>query len=206
MRSISGWLGSFRGGVRTLCDERWFIASASDKLSGCWLRSRKACRTSGCGCIPTRRGSCTARMASGVVRLNTRRSRSWGTRSASAGAEQEWEEFHRVPARDQQERSEEDRAAGAVLANSHPHLSHFPRARATGQSHRPRLDAVLRRFLPLCPVSSPARASMPTWCDGSVRNIDDSGHSKKHAVLKGDTTQVSPLFAQWEWVPSVRLW
>ena len=42
-------------------------ASASAKPARCWPRCRTGWIRSGCGCIPTRRGSCTARTGSGAA-------------------------------------------------------------------------------------------------------------------------------------------
>jgi len=66
-------------------DDAVCTASASAKPARCWPRCRTGWSRSGCGCIPTRRGSCTARTGGGMVPSSTRRSPSSATRFGRAG-------------------------------------------------------------------------------------------------------------------------
>ena len=90
---------------------------------------------SGCGCIPTRPGSCTARTGSGAVLYEHTSFTFLGLHvPAARGAGQGREHVHLVRARDQQGRPDEDRSGGAVLATAPPHRSHLRRARTVDQS------------------------------------------------------------------------
>ena len=87
MRSTRGWPGSSRPcGSNAMSTTRSCTASASAKPARCWPRCRTGWSRSGCGCIPTRRGSCTARTGGGVVPTSTRRSRSSGYTFRPRGA------------------------------------------------------------------------------------------------------------------------
>ena len=63
-RSTCGWRGSSRGsGSSAMWMTRSCTASASARPARCWPRCKTGWPRSGCGCIPTRPGSCTARTA-----------------------------------------------------------------------------------------------------------------------------------------------
>jgi hypothetical protein len=84
-RSTRGWAGSSRRyRSNATPTTAWCTASADAKRSTPAGRSGTGWPRSGCGCIPTRPGSCTARTAAGVAPGSTRPSRSWGTRSGPA--------------------------------------------------------------------------------------------------------------------------
>ena len=88
MRSMRGWPGSSRAcGSNAMPTTRSCTASPNAKPARCWPRSGTGWNRSGCGCIPTRRGSSTAR--TGKRRgstTGTRRLRSWGTRFGTRAA------------------------------------------------------------------------------------------------------------------------
>ena len=110
---------------------------------------------SGCGCILTRPGSCTARTEATprcrahVVHV------SWLHVPAARDAGQGRAHVRLVLARDQQGRLDQDRAGGAVMAAAPPHRSLLRRSRTMDQPDRAGLDAVLRRVLPVGAVSAP---------------------------------------------------
>src|SRR6185312_12408431 len=86
MRLTRGWSGSSRPcGSNAMSTTRSCTASASAKPARCWPRCRTGWSRSGCGCIPTRRGSSTATTGGGMVPSSTRRSPSSATRFGRAG-------------------------------------------------------------------------------------------------------------------------
>ena len=80
---------------------------------------------------------------------------SWGSRSAPAGAREERSQLHRLPARGQQGRPEQDEQGSPPLAAAPAHRARACRARTKDQPDRARLDAVLRRLLPNSAGSPP---------------------------------------------------
>ncbi len=86
-RSICGCVGNFRRSRSSgMPMTRSCTAPVSGKLTRCRRRSQPGWNLSGCACIRTRPGSCTARTPTGAALLSTRRLRFWVTCFALAGA------------------------------------------------------------------------------------------------------------------------
>jgi hypothetical protein len=124
------------------------------------------------GCIPTRPGSCTARTAAGVAPGSTHPSRSWGTRSGPAQPRVLGERVRRVPPGDQQGGLKTAQPHRAQVAAAPAHRAEPRRARRDDQPGRPRMDAVLRRVLPLRVVHAPGAHQHLPWCAGPARSTD----------------------------------
>ena len=132
---------------RALCQRaasRQVLAAIADRMVG-----------SGCGCIPTKPGSCTARTLTGAARrahvvyvpgLHVPRPR--GTQQARGG-------IHLVSACGQQGRLEEDGAGGAAVATASTHRSQLRRSRPNDQPDHAGVDELLRGVLPVCAYHSP---------------------------------------------------
>jgi RNA-directed DNA polymerase len=121
---------------------------------------------------PTRPGSCTARTAAGVAPgahvLHVPGVHVPGPRSPWSSGER----VRRVPPGDQQGGLETAQPHRAQVAAAPAHRAEPRRARRDDQPGRPRMDAVLRRVLPLRVVHAPGAHQHLPWCAGPARSTD----------------------------------
>ena len=111
---------------------------------------------SGCDCTPVRPGSCTARTARGVDRTSTPRSRSWVSRSGPLGAEQGTGSTSLGSCPRSAKTPSRRSAANSASWRLHHRTGHTFKGSRDESTRRARLDAVLRRVLPLGAASLPA--------------------------------------------------
>lgn len=143
---------------------RWFTARVCRRHSGSWPRCGSERPRWGWSCAPVRRGSCTARTATAAAGSSTGSSRSCGSPSGRAAPRTGAVVLHRVPARDQQESSEEAERDGAVLATAPAHREFIHRTGRLDQSGG-QFGGWLTTGITIAPRSSPCfTSSTPTCC------------------------------------------
>jgi hypothetical protein len=173
-RSTRGWAGSSRRyRSNATPTTAWCTASADAKRSTPAGRSGTGWPRSGCGCIPTRPRVVYCKDGS--------RRGSWEHTSftflgytfrARAARGPRGERVRRVPPGDQQGGLETAQPHRAQVAAAPAHRAEPRRARRDDQPGRPRMDAVLRRVLPLRVVHAPGAHQHLPWCAGPARSTD----------------------------------
>jgi hypothetical protein len=91
------------------------------------------------------------------------------------------ERVRRVPPGDQQGGLETAQPHRAQVAAAPTHRAEPRRARRDDQPGRPRMDAVLRRVLPLRVVHAPGAHQHLPWCAGAARSTDGYVPTGRHA-------------------------
>src|SRR5664280_2752228 len=189
MRSMRGWPGNFRASRSSgMWMTRWCTASANARHERCWRRSRSGWRRSGCGCIPTRPGSCTARTGSGVPHMSIPSSRSWGSRSASVGcgpragssSTRSIPRSAGKPCRKSVRRCAPGDCTTAPVLILSRWRSASIRSSAVGWTTTVRSTG--RRCTRSC------NASTPTWCGGSARSTSGCGRRRRPSGVGGGSS------------------